>query len=266
MELYYIREPETAPVPVLANILHSGTYVPDEVGEQFSDQQLKSHIMTDWHLDKLYDFLHELGVTSLVANIYRFVVDLNREIKEPLYGPFFTSVICSEKPPGLPEDRYFPIYKKEPTRAEIEKRIQKYHTPYHEKLNNLVDEMVAKHGKLFLLSLHRYIGGTDSDICVGDADGTSCSTEFTDMVVNSFEQAGLRVARNNPYKGGYVTRHYSQKKGVEALLIESRSGVYIDPQHLDQDYMPPWDTALFYQKKLIFQKVFEDIIDGHVLI
>ncbi len=65
MELYYIRKPTSAPVPVLANILHSGVHVPDEVAEQFSDQQLKSRVMTDWHLDELYDFLPELGVTSL---------------------------------------------------------------------------------------------------------------------------------------------------------------------------------------------------------
>ena len=262
MDIYYTRKPSFGQAPVLANIPHSGTYIPVEVAAQFTEQQFNSRIMTDWHLDKLYDFLPELGVTSLVANIYRFVVDLNREVKEPLFGPFFTSVICSEKPPGLPEDRYFPIYTREPTRAEIEERIEKYHIPYHEQLDRLVDEMVARHGKLFLLSLHSYIGGADADICIGDVDGTSCSPELADLVVSGFERAGFRVVRNNPYKGGYATRRYGQKEGVEALLIESCSDLYIDPKHLDQDFEPPWDTERFLEKKVLFRMVFGDILAG----
>ena len=262
MDIFFTRKPSFAEVPVLANIPHSGTYIPEEIAPQFTEQQFKSRIMTDWHLDKLYDFLPELGVTSLVANIYRFVVDLNREIKEPLYGPFFSSVICSEKPPGLPQDRYFPIYNREPTRAEIEERIEKYHTPYHEQLNRLVDEMVSRFGRLYLFSLHSYIGGADADIVIGDVDGTSCSPELTNLVAGSFEKAGFRVVLNKPYKGGYATRHYSRKKGVEALLIESCSDLYIDAKHLDQDYEPPWDTEQFLEKKILFKKVFKDILAG----
>jgi len=262
VDTFFIRKPPFAQVPVLANIPHSGTLIPEEAAAQFTEQQFKSRILTDWHLDKLYDFLPEMGVTSLVANIYRFVVDLNREVKEPLFGPFFSSVVCSEKPPGLPQDRYFPIYNREPTRAEIEERIEKYYTPYHEQLNHLVDETVARFGRLYLLSLHSYIGGADADIVIGDVDGTSCSPEFTDMAVNSFERAGFRVALNKPFKGGYATRHYSQKEGVEALLVESCSDLYIDPKHLDQDFEPPWDIERFLEKKVLFRKVFEDILAG----
>lgn len=261
MDLYQLRKPKSTPVPILANILHSGTFVPEEVAEQFSELQLKSLIMTDWHLDKLYDFLPSLGVTSIVANVYRYVVDLNREVKEPLYGSFFTSVVCYDKPPGLPKDRYFPVYKKEPTRTEVEVRIEKYHKPYHERLRTLVDTMVTKHNKLYLLSLHGFIGGVDADICIGNADGTSCSKEFTDFVVESFKKADFSVVVNNPFKGGYVTRSYSKIKGVETLLIESRSSIYIDSKHLDQNYIPPWDTPRFHEEKVRFRKVLEDIVE-----
>ena len=40
---------------------------------------------------------------------------------------------------------------------------------------------------------------------------------------------GYRVARNRPYSGGYVTRHYGRpREGTHALQIEISRALYMD--------------------------------------
>jgi N-formylglutamate amidohydrolase len=65
----------------------------------------------------LYYFLPELGVTVLQATHSRYVVDLNREVKEPLFGPNAASVISQDNMQDSP------LYDKELSAAEIQSRI-----------------------------------------------------------------------------------------------------------------------------------------------
>ena len=49
-----------------------------------------------------------------------------------------------------------------------------------------------------------------------------------DALDGAFTAAKLRVSRNEPYKGGYITDHYGRMEGVEALQIEMCQRVYMD--------------------------------------
>ena len=63
----------------------------------------------------------------------------------------------------------------------------------------------------------------------GDKDGTSCAPALTAHVVRHFEAAGLSVALNDPYKGGYITTHHGRPNdGVHAIQIELRRDLYMD--------------------------------------
>src|SRR5688572_30892507 len=63
--------------PLLVSMPHTGMFVPDELKERLTPVALQLPD-TDWHLERLYDFLDELGASVLVATHSRYVVDLNR--------------------------------------------------------------------------------------------------------------------------------------------------------------------------------------------
>jgi N-formylglutamate deformylase len=78
MELFKIHTPLVQPVPLIANLPHSGMFIPQNIAAQFTPYILQLLPNTDWHLDKLYNFLPSLGITVLQANYSRYIVDLNR--------------------------------------------------------------------------------------------------------------------------------------------------------------------------------------------
>ena len=46
---------------------------------------------------------------------------------------------------------------------------------------------------------------------------------------------GYRVRRNDPYAGGYVTRHYGRpREGVHALQIEVARPLYMDESRIER--------------------------------
>jgi len=52
-------------------------------------------------------------------------------------------------------------------------------------------------------------------------------------VQETLEGLGYRVRRNEPYAGGYITRHYGRpREGIEALQIELCRSLYMDEARL----------------------------------
>jgi N-formylglutamate deformylase len=72
-------------------------------------------------------------------------------------------------------------------------------------------------------------GSPPADIVLGDAHGTSCAPRATRLVEETLSALGYRVRRNDPYAGGYITRHYgAPREGVHALQIEIARRLYMD--------------------------------------
>ena len=73
------------------------------------------------------------------------------------------------------------------------------------------------------------------DVVLGDRYGTTCATALIDMAETVFAGAGLRVARNRPYAGGFATRTYGRPQhGVHALQVEVSRHLYMDEVTLDK--------------------------------
>ena len=76
---------EQGTIPLLINIPHDGQHVPDEFAVRMtsSARQVPDN---DWHVQRLYKFVSELGASRLIATHSRYVVDLNRDpVGETLY-------------------------------------------------------------------------------------------------------------------------------------------------------------------------------------
>ena len=254
MELFNIYRPKIKALPLVANIPHSGLFLPNDIAAQFTTEHLNSLPNSDWHLDQLYEFLPSLGITVLQATHNRYVVDLNRQAKEPFFGDFWSSVI--------PENTAFnkSIYQYKPSLKHIQERIEKYYLPYHHQLNSLLQEKIEEFGKVYLLDLHSFLGLIDDDICLGNVKNQTCSELLISTVEKSFLYQGFQVVRNKTFTGGYITKYYGQLPNVESLQIEVRYHVYLPEDRLDKLEPPSYDIIEFEAVKKKFYNSFDLII------
>jgi N-formylglutamate deformylase len=231
MEPYFFR-PGTS--PLLVSMPHVGTYIPTQVAAGMTEDALGVPD-TDWHVDRLYDFLDELGASALRATYSRYVIDLNRSPEgEALYPGARNTELC---PTTLFDDR--PIYKpgQAPDPATIAERRELYWRPYHERLAAELAAIRARHGYVLLFDAHsirsqvpRFFPGRLWDLNVGTADGASASP----MVVEGIMAAVRQVSRytsilNGRFKGGYITRQYGRPaERIEAIQLELSQLVYME--------------------------------------
>ncbi|PSB30063.1 N-formylglutamate amidohydrolase [Stenomitos frigidus] len=254
MEPFILHAPQGQAVPIIANLPHSGMMVPEAIAAQFAPTQLKSLPNTDWHLDQLYRSLPMLGMTVLQATHSRYVVDLNRQLQEPIFGSFWSSVI--------PEQTAFgkPIYVATPSLEQLQERVEKFYVPYHRKLTQLLQKTIVDFGKVYLLDLHSFFGPITEAVCLGNRNGKTCSEHLMASVETHFRRKNYQVVRNKVFNGGYITGHYGQMAGVEALQIEVRYHVYLNAAELERSQPPTWDIPKFHVAKHAIDDIFGAIV------
>ncbi len=122
--------------------------------------------------------------------------------------------------------------------AEAERRVQECWQPFHDTLAALIEGTRASFGACLLLDCHSMPangGGRGGDIVLGDAHGTSCGPGITRAVEQTLTNLGYIVRRNDPYAGGFITRHYGRpREGVHALQIEIARGLYMDEARIER--------------------------------
>lgn len=228
---YGLRLPAAEAVPLVVSIPHTGTWLPDSVRDNLATPEMLAQPMTDWHLHRLYEFLPELGATTIFATVSRFAVDLNRPPQaRALYpGRFETGLVPLETFQGET------VFRIPPGAAETESRRQAWHAPYHARLQALLDDTRARFGRAVLVDAHSVAsapnllhGALREEIYLGDRDGATCGAWLREFLQDEFTSAGRSVAVNAPYKGGYITDHYGRQEGVEAIQIEIAQRVYMD--------------------------------------
>ncbi len=123
--------------------------------------------------------------------------------------------------------------------AEASSRIATCWQPFHQALQTLIDETLAAFGACLIIDCHSMpsLAGRPStgrlaappDVILGDAYGTSCAPAVTAFVQNQLRAQGFGVRRNDPYAGGYITRHYGRpREAVQVLQIELARDLYMD--------------------------------------
>jgi N-formylglutamate deformylase len=135
------------------------------------------------------------------------------------------------------------IYRGKITFAEAERRIETCWKPFHEMISALVDGTRAVFGQCVLIDCHSMPshvpvsgrGDRLADIILGDAHGTACAPHITRFVERRLIDAGYRVRRNDPYAGGFITRHYGRpREHVHALQIEIARDLYMDEARFER--------------------------------
>jgi N-formylglutamate deformylase len=220
--------------PLLVSMPHVGTYVPAELAARMTDAALFLPD-TDWHLERLYDFLNALGASVLVATHSRYVVDLNRP-------PDNANLYPGQDTTGLvPIDTFAraAVYRDGalPTDVEISSRVTQYWRPYHAQLEHELERLRATHGYALLWDAHsiasqvpRFFPGRLPDLNLGTADGASCKSEIEAVVAAVARAAhAYSAVLNGRFKGGYITRRYGQPDAsVHAVQLELAEITYMD--------------------------------------
>lgn len=234
MELYHITEPQAPEVPILLSSPHSGTYFPPEVRDTMKPEAVANPDDTDWFIDQLYDFAPQLGIRMISANYCRWVIDLNRDPdSKPLYndGRVITGLVPHTDFNGES------IYLGEtPNAEEINRRINTYYLPYHQKVSELLMEIKNKFGKALLFDAHsirKFVPGIRPepfpDLILGDNEGKSASSDIIQTAYKALGQGGYDLQHNHPFKGGYITRsHGKPEVNIHALQLEMAKTNYMD--------------------------------------
>jgi N-formylglutamate amidohydrolase len=135
------------------------------------------------------------------------------------------------------------IYHRKLTFGEVLQRIRHYYWPYHDALRTLVERTRTAYGRCILVDCHSMpsVGGpmdNDTgrrrvDFVLGDCHGTSCAPAVTEAVEQALRTMGYHVARNAPYSGGFVTRHYGRpSEGIHSLQIEINRALYMNESEI----------------------------------
>ncbi|MDF1563725.1 MAG: N-formylglutamate deformylase [Deltaproteobacteria bacterium] len=228
-----LRPPEREALPLLVSVPHCGTGIPLELEPRLDPEVLRDLPDTDWHLQRLYDFVPALGGTLLTARFSRYVIDLNRDPESrPLYPGRFETGLC----PTETFDRR-PLYREgqAPDAGEIAERRARYWQPYHDRLAEELAALKERFGFVCLFEAHSIkaevpalFEGTLPECVVGDAAGAACAPERSEDFREALVAAGRQVAHNQPFRGGYITRHFGDPEGgVHALQLEMRTSNYL---------------------------------------
>ncbi|HVL35570.1 MAG TPA: N-formylglutamate deformylase [Burkholderiales bacterium] len=227
MELWRYRAGRT---PLLVSMPHTGTYVPEPLLARLTPAA-RALPDTDWHLERLYDFLDDLGASVLVATHSRYVVDLNRP-------PDNASLYPGQDTTGIvPLDTFHkqPVYlASAPAEDEVRARIEAYWRPYHAKLAAELARLKDAHGHALLWDAHsifselpRFFSGRLPELNLGTADGRACGPGIGEALLA--EVRGYRAVLNGRFKGGYITRSYGHPEdGIHAVQLELAESAYMD--------------------------------------
>lgn len=230
---------------------HSGRQYPEEflAASQLDAQTIRSS--EDAFVDLLFADAPDHGAPLLAARVPRAFVDLNRAPDELDPG------VIEQAPRGGLNPRVSAglgviprvvangraIYRGKLPLAEAERRIARFWSPYHQRLQALIDETRTREGEVVLIDCHSMpheaiesfaqSGRPRPEVVLGDRFGASAAPQITEAIEAAFAAEGLRVARNAPFAGAFITQAYGRPaRGQHVVQIELDRALYMDEVHI----------------------------------
>lgn len=232
----------------LLSVPHGGRLIPVSMAD---DIRLGRDLLisTDLHTGRLYDIKAGARVVTRL-NCYAVNMSRAREGDPHAYaehlkrGPFEGCLLNGER-----------ARKREPTQEEEQYLLSFYHR-YHSLVARTLEQMKQEHGFALLFDCHSLNsvglkgvpdeGRERADFCLGTVDDTSADPRIIDACYDTLRKEAARegytVAKNVPYKGGYITQHYGRpKEGVHAMQLEVKRLRYM---HEGLDGESPQDFTI----------------------
>lgn len=251
-EVYSLHRPAVQRVPVIFASPHSGADYPAAflAGTALDRRAIRSS--EDAFVDRLYDAAPGCGAPLLAARVPRAFVDLNRAADEldpavidgigrSAHNPRISSGL-GVIPRVVAGGRT--IYTGKLSMTEAEHRLRRYWHPYHDRLRRLIEETRDGFGEATLIDCHSMPheaiesharpGQPRPEVVLGDRFGAAAGRDVVDRIEAAFAAAGLRVARNAPFAGAYITQAYGRpSRRVHVVQVEIDRALYMDERRVE---------------------------------
>jgi N-formylglutamate amidohydrolase len=251
---YRLCVPERPFSPVIFTSAHSGSLYSADLMENVRLCPPSLRRSEDCFVDELFSAAPLCGATLLAANFPRALCDANREAWEldpAMFAdrlPDWVNTTSSRVSAGLGTIAKVvasgePIYTGKLAFAEAERRIFTYWRPFHDRLARLIADIHARFGYCLVIDCHsmpstsqgRRAGGRPVDFVLGDLHGSACASRVTRAAEAELTAKRYLVRRNDPYAGGYITRHYGRPADdVHVLQIEIARSLYMNEARLER--------------------------------
>ncbi len=249
-----VLRPAPQTMPVIFVSPHSGRSYPEALLAAARLDPLSLRRSEDSFVDELFAAAPEHGAPLLAATFPRAWCDANREpweLDPAMFAdrlPPWVNTTSARVAAGLGTIARVvasgeTIYRDKLSFADAERRIRTCWQPFHDMLGTLITETRDAFGVCLLVDCHSMpthghavrSGARPADFVLGDAHGTACAPRLTRLVEGLLSQLGYSVRRNDPYAGGYITRHYGRpREDVHALQIEIARELYMDESRIER--------------------------------
>jgi N-formylglutamate deformylase len=239
-------------VPVVACLPHGGREFPAELAGDLA--VAPDGLWSDWLTRELYAFLPELGVTTIVTSLNRYVADVNRDPAGEQHGDFWTSVVPAQTPSGQQ------VYRRPLTTAQISERIRIAHEPFHRALDGAVAGLLRRFPRLLLLDLHSFgLLELDGDVILGDLHGAAARPEAVRLLSAALASLGFSVRHNERFTGGWTVRRFADLNRVDAIQVELNQRCYLNVSGRTGAAQPPAGDFDAAQRRL------RTVLEDHVI-
>ena len=249
MQAYHLKMPDIRTTSVVFASPHSGRdYSRSFVRRSILDEMtLRSS--EDAFVDMLFSAAPNHGAPLLAAIAPRAWIDVNRSpdeldpalidgVRKTAHNPRVASGL-GVVPRVVANGRA--IYRGKISRRDVTARIDEVWRPWHDALSTLMDDAVALFGESILIDCHSMPHeaietisnpqGGRPEIVLGDRFGAAAAADVVDRIEAAFTAAGLRVARNAPFAGAFVTQHYGRPvRDRHVVQIEIDRSLYMNEQ------------------------------------
>jgi N-formylglutamate amidohydrolase len=263
MSVFRVVKPSGEETPVVVEVPHAGLEIPAHFRLPLIVPARAIARDADLYVDDLYEEAPLEGATMLVATTSRYLLDLNRGEEDVDSSTVVGATSPSARPRGLlwslttDNER---VLSRPLTRQELEERLDEVHRPYHTKLRELLDAKREKFGIAILLAAHSMpsvgrtahgdAGAKRADVVPGTQGRTTADGRFIDAVDSHARAANLSVLHDDPYRGGYSTRHYGRPtQSIHAVQVELARRLYMDESTLRKK--PDFKTMREFCRELV---------------
>jgi N-formylglutamate deformylase len=249
--------PRGRPAPLLVEVPHAGLRIPEPVEHELDCSPRERLRDADAYVDELFSHAPEAGASLLIADVSRYVVDLNREEDDvdAVSVPSLAQTPCAHGARGPCNHSPRGVIWRESTegravlrapldRAGLERRLEGYYRPYHRALSERARALRAQFGFAIILSAHSMPGygrGPDgarvrrADVVPGTRGRSTAHGSLITLVDGHFRAAGLTVRHDDPYRGGATTARWGRPgDGFHAIQIELNRALYMDETSLSR--------------------------------
>ena len=205
----YRQVGEAGPAELMCVADHASNFVPDGIELGIDPKLLDEHIAVDIGVNGV---AHRLArrhrIPAHIATVSRLVCDLHRKEDEP-------AVVPSESDGHLIPGNIG---------ANIDRRLDLYHRPYHEALGEMIDRVRPK----LLLAVHSFT----PELATSSQERPweigllyNQDDRAARHAIRLFGQQGLTVGDNEPYSGKQLNAtmdRHAEARGIPYLTLEIR--------------------------------------------